>query len=122
MKGGFPELWVKNYDPTDYLLTLFDSIILKDFVKRYKVRFPNALIDLAQILITNITDEFSNTSIQMRTNFNSIHTVEKSMSYLGEAFLIFSVNRFSYTITSSKSAGKKIYCLDTGYYLYVPSP
>ena len=116
MKGGFPELWVKNYDPSDYLSTLFDSIILKDIVKRYKVRFPNALIDLAQIMITNITGEFSTTSIQKLANFNSIHTVEKYISYLEEAFLVFSVPRFSYKITTQKSAGKKIYCYDTGYY------
>jgi len=116
IKGGFPELWVKNYDTVEYLTTLFDSIILKDIVKRYKVRFPNALIDLAQILITNITGEFSNTSIQKLANFNSIHTVEKYIGYLEEAFLIFSLPRFSYKIKEQKSAGKKIYCFDNGYY------
>ncbi|MEI6062115.1 MAG: hypothetical protein WCR72_15540 [Bacteroidota bacterium] len=77
-------------------------------MKRYKACFPNALIDLAQILITNITGEFSTTSIQKLANFNSIHTVEKYISYLEEAFLIFSVPRFSYKITTPKSAGKKI--------------
>jgi predicted AAA+ superfamily ATPase len=116
LKGGFPEVWVKNYNPSEYLSTLFDSIILKDIVKRYRVRFPNALIDLAQILITNIAGEFSNTSIQKLANFSSIHTVEKYISYIEEAFLIFSVPRFSYKITAQKSAGKKIYCYDTGYY------
>jgi len=116
MKGGFPEVWIKSYDPSEYLSTLFDSIILKDIVKRYHVRFPNALTELAQILITNITNEFSNTSIQKIANFSSFHTAAKYLGYLEEAFLIFSIPRFSYKITEQQKASKKIYCYDNGYF------
>jgi predicted AAA+ superfamily ATPase len=116
MKGGFPEVWVKNYDPGEYLSALFDSIILKDIVKRYHVRFPNALTDLAQILITNITGEFSTTSVQKIANFSSIHTAAKYIGYLEEAFLLFSIPRFSYKISEQKKAGMKIYCYDNGYF------
>lgn len=116
MKGGFPEVWIKNYDPTEYLSTLFDSIVLKDIVKRYHVRFPNAITDLAQILITNITCEFSNTSIQKIANFSSFHTLTKYLGYLEEAFLLFSIPRFSYKITVQQKASKKIYCYDNGYF------
>jgi len=115
-KGGFPEVWVKNYDPVEYLATLFDSIILKDIVKRYHVRFPNALTDLAQIMITNISGEFSNTSIQKLAKFNSIHTAAKYLGYLEEAFLLFSIPRFSYKISEQQKAGKKYYCYDNGYF------
>ncbi len=116
VKGGFPEVWVKNYDAVEYLSALFDSIILKDVVKRHHVRFPNALIDLAQILITNIAGEFSNTSILKLANFNSIHTISKYLGYLEEAFLIFSIPRFSWKVAEQRKAGKKIYCYDNGYY------
>jgi hypothetical protein len=115
-KGGFPEVWIKNYDPADYLSSLFDSIILKDIVKRYHVRFPNALIDLAQILITNISGEFSNNSILKLANFSSTHTVAKYLGYLEEAFLIFSIPRFSWKIAEQRKACKKIYCYDNGYF------
>jgi hypothetical protein len=115
-KGGFPEIWVKNYDPVDYLSTLFDSIILKDIVKRYRVRFPNALIDLAQTLITHMTGEFSSTSIQKLARFNSAHTAEKYMGYLEEAFLLFSVPRFSFKVREQQKSGKKIYCYDNGFF------
>lgn len=116
MKGGFPEVWIKNYDPREYLSTLFDSIILKDIVKRYHIRFPNALTELAQILITNVTNEFSNTSIQKIANFSSFHTATKYLGYLEEAFLLFSIPRFSYKITEQQKASKKIYCYDNGYF------
>jgi uncharacterized protein len=115
-KGGFPEVWVKNYDPEEYLSTLFDSIILKDIVRRYRVRFPNALVDLAQIMITHMTGEFSSTSIQKLARFNSLHTAEKYMGYLEEAFLLFTVPRFSYKLREQQKSGKKIYCYDNGYF------
>ena len=116
MKGGFPEVWVKNYDHIQYLSTLFDSIILKDIVMRYHVRYPNALIDLAQTLLTNITGEFSNNAMQKIANFNSSHTVAKYLGYLEEAFLIFSIPLFSYKISEQRKASKKIYCYDNGYF------
>jgi hypothetical protein len=115
-KGGFPEIWVKNYNHVEYLSSLFDSIILKDIVKRYRVRFPTALIDLAQVLITNMTGEFSGKAIQKLANFSSMHTVVKYVGYLEEAFLLFSVPRFSYKMTEQKKTGKKIYCYDNGYF------
>jgi hypothetical protein len=116
IKGGFPEIWVKNYDPVQYLSTLFDSILLKDIVKRYHVRFPNALIDLAQIMITNITGEFSVTSVQKQAQFSSGHTVAKYLGYLEEAFLIFSLPKFSYKVSEQKRAAKKYYSYDNGYF------
>jgi len=115
-KGGFPEVWVKHYDPVDYLSTLFDSIILKDIVKRYRVRFPNALIDLAQTLITHMTGEFNSTSIQKLAKFNSQHTAEKYMGYLEEAFLLFTIPRFSFKLREQQKSGKKVYCYDNGYF------
>ena len=115
-KGGFPEVWVKNYDPVEYLSTLFDSVILKDIVKRHRVRFPNALIDLAQTLITHMTGEFSTTSIQKLAKFNSVHTADKYMGYLEEAFLLFSIPRFSFKIKEQQKSAKKIYCYDNGFF------
>ena len=115
-RGGFPEVWVKNYDPAEYLSTLFDSIILKDIVKRHRVRFPNALIDLAQTMITHMTGEFSSTSLQKLANFNSLHTTEKYMGYLEEAYLLFSIPRFSFKVREQQKSGKKIYCYDNGYF------
>lgn len=116
MKGGFPEVWVKNFDPAEYLAVLFDSIILKDIVKRYHVRFPNVLTDLAQIMITNICGEFSKISIQKLAKFNSPHTTIKYLGFLEEAFILFSIPRFSYKISEQQKSGRKYYCHDNGYF------
>ncbi len=36
--GGYPEPLVKGLDYNDYLSALFDSVIYKDIVKRYRIR------------------------------------------------------------------------------------
>jgi predicted AAA+ superfamily ATPase len=116
-RGGFPEVWVKNYDPAEYLSALFDSIILKDIVKRYRIRHPNALIDLARIMITHLTGEFTSASLQKLANFSSQHTAEKYAGYLEEAFLLFSIPRFSFKVREQVKSAKKIYCYDNGFFL-----
>lgn len=52
-KGGYPEVVVKDLDARSYLTTLFESILFKDIVKRYGVRYAKKLNDLAHYLVTN---------------------------------------------------------------------
>lgn len=99
MKGGFPEVWIKNYNTGEYLSALFDSIILKDIVKRYHVRFPTALTDLAQILITNITGEFSTTSIQKIANgWEWVNTKNFHTSVYSMQKTVLNLRRFPYVL------------------------
>jgi predicted AAA+ superfamily ATPase len=115
-RGGFPEIYIKNYDPAEYLSILFDSIILKDILKRYRLHFPNALVNLAKVMITNMTGEFTLNSISRLANISSIKTTMKYIGYLEEAFLLFSVPRFSYKALEQVKSGKKIYCYDNGFF------
>jgi hypothetical protein len=43
IEDGFPEVIVKNLNSEEYLGILFDSILFKDVVKRYKVRFSSEI-------------------------------------------------------------------------------
>jgi len=60
----FPEVVVKGYDYA-YLQTLFDSIILKDVVKRYNVRYTDDLYNLATYLILSFSNEVSYTKLKL---------------------------------------------------------
>jgi len=42
-------------------------------------------------------------------------TVQKYLGYLEEAFLFFSLSRFSFKVREQVAANKKIYCTDTGF-------
>jgi predicted AAA+ superfamily ATPase len=114
-QGGFPELLIKNLNAREYLGTLFDSIVYKDIVKRFNIRFAQGLDDLAVYLLSNVAQEYSYTTLSRLTRCRSVHTVQKYLGYLEEAYIFFSVPRFSYKFRKQVSANKKIYCIDNGF-------
>ena len=114
LQGGYPEPRLKNLNQKEYLRTLLSSIIFKDIVKRYKIRFPQGIEDLAAYLLSNISKEFSYNSLARVTRCKSVHTVEKYEKYLEEAFLFFTIRRFSFKLKDQIGANKKIYCIDNG--------
>lgn len=113
--GGYPEPSLKSLDYRDYLSTLFNSIIYKDIVKRFKVRFPQSIEDLANYLISNLTREFSYNTLSKITKCKSVHTIEKYLDYLEESFILFKLNKFSFKIREQISSNKKVYCIDNGF-------
>jgi len=113
--GGYPEPLIKNIDYKDYLSTLFNSIIYKDIVKRHKIRFAQGIEDLAFYLMSNIANEYSYTALSKMTKIQSVHTIEKYINYLEEAFIFFSLKKFSYKLKEQITSNKKIYCIDNGF-------
>lgn len=113
-KGGYPEILTKDIDSKNYITALFESILFKDIVKRYNVRYSKKLYDLGFYLITNHSTEFSYTRLKNTIEFRSVHTVENYMNYLNEAFLIFTADRFSYKVKEQMRSPKKVYAYDTG--------
>ncbi|HIH10270.1 MAG TPA: ATP-binding protein [Candidatus Diapherotrites archaeon] len=113
--GGYPEPLVKSIDRKNYLSTLFSSIIYKDIVKRYGIRKPQAIEDLAEFLLSNVGNEYSYQRLSEFTKSRSPHTTQKYVGYLEEAFLLFSLRRFSYKTREQLTANKKIYAIDTGF-------
>src|SRR3989338_8255604 len=113
--GGYPEPLIKNIDYRDYLSTLFNSIIYKDIIKRYKIRFPQGVENIAYYLLSNIANEYSYTNLSKMTQIKSVHTLQKYLSYLEEAFIFFSVKRFSNKLKEQITFNQKIYCIDNGF-------
>lgn len=113
--GGYPEPLFKNMDYREYLSTLFSSIIYKDIVKRFRIRFVQAIEDLAVYLISNTAQEFSYNTLSRVTKCKSVHTVQKYLGYLEESFIFFKIDRFSFKVREQIASNKKIYCIDTGF-------
>ena len=113
--GGFPELLTTAIDKKEYLLRLFDAVVYKDILRRYRVRSPQGLGGLAQYLCSNVAGEYSVHRLSQVTGCRSDQTVRKYLEYLQEAFLFFSVPRFSYKVKEQQQANKKIYCIDNGF-------
>ncbi|RLJ01944.1 MAG: hypothetical protein DRP11_03670 [Candidatus Aenigmatarchaeota archaeon] len=112
-KGGFPEYLVENLS-SDYLRTLFDSIIYSDIVKRWKVRYPTKIEDVARYLLSTFSREYSATKLKNILGLRSTFTVLNYIKYIEEAFLLFSLERFSFKQKEFLKAPKKVYSVDLG--------
>ncbi len=113
--GGYPEPAMKGLEYKAYLSTLYDSILYKDIVQRYDLRSGKVVSDLALYLLSNIATEYSYHSLTKVLNFKSSHTIKKYLNYLEEAFIFFSISKFSYKVREQISSNKKIYCFDNGF-------
>jgi len=114
-QGGFPEVAAGKLDAKSYLGTLFDAILLKDVVRRFRVRFTRQIYDLAQYLVANFAVEFSYSSLRKALELRSTATVEKYVHYLEEAYLVFVLSRFSFKLKEQLKAPKKAYFVDNGF-------
>lgn len=115
VKGGFPEIVVSNVDPKDYLSVLFDSLLFKDVVQRHKVKFGTAISNLGSHLINNFANLYSLRAIQRALNVKSVTTIEKYTSYLEEAYLLFSLLRYSPQSLQRIKSPRKVYVVDSGF-------
>ncbi len=113
--GGYPEVILKNINLKDYLELLYDSVIYKDILQRYKIRKEFAISNIANHLISNIGTEFSFRTLAKITEIKSIATLNRYLGYLSNSFLLFSVQRYSFKSKDILSHPGKIYSYDNGY-------
>jgi predicted AAA+ superfamily ATPase len=111
--GGYPETITKNINPKQYLTLLFDATIYKDIIKRHNIRKGPDIERLATYLLANLATETSYLALSKATNIKSSITTQKYCNLLEEAYLIFSITRFSYK-TKQPTQNRKFYCYDNG--------
>lgn len=115
INGGFPEVVVHRLNAKDYLSVLYDSVLFKDVVKRHKVKFSSHIGNLGSHLINNFANLYSLRRLQETLGLKSVATTEKYTRYLEEAYLIFSLLRFSAQSTQRIKSPKKVYAVDNGF-------
>jgi uncharacterized protein len=113
--GGYPEVVTKGVDPRGYLDVLFDAVLFKDVVKRHKVRFSEQIDNLGSYLINNISGQYGPKKLANVLGFKSQVTLENYLGYLNEAYLIFSLKRYSTKAGMRLRSPKKTYVVDNGF-------
>jgi len=108
--GGFPE-YVK-YQDTDYLHSLYDSIIYRDIVARYKIPNTKPLRELVFYLASNCSKEMTFNSLRKLLDLGSATTVSEYCTYLENSYLCFFVNRYSESVKKQMQSPKKVYFID----------
>jgi len=113
--GGFPkivltdDIEIKKAELKSY----FDSILLRDILARYKLDNFLKLEQLAILLLSNISNLISINKLKNLLNI-SFDTIEKYIEYLQNAFLIFTIKKFDWSLKKQMVNPKKIYSIDTG--------
>jgi predicted AAA+ superfamily ATPase len=115
LNGGFPEIILNPSVLKNYLSSLFDSVLLKDIMKRFKIRQSQQLYDLSNYLLTNYTNPYSYNQLKTDLNFNSVATVQKFVGYLEEPYLFLNLTRYATKIKTQQKSPKKSYIIDNGF-------
>jgi predicted AAA+ superfamily ATPase len=113
-QGGYPEPLLKKIDRRDYLRTLLHSTLYKDIVKRFRIRSVQGIEDLTLYLMSNLARECSFNVLSRVTRCRSVHTVDRYVHHLLEAYLFFLIPRFSFKVKDQTGRNKKVYCTDNG--------
>ncbi len=113
-RGGYPEIIVKNIDHVTYLKTHVKSVIFKDIVRRYNIRYSSELYELSKFLFSNFSTELSLNKIGNMLEIGSVHTVKKYLDYLEEAYLFIKIPRYSFKHKEIIKIPNKRYTIDNG--------
>lgn len=117
-RGGFPAIHVAEYDDeTAYMKIndIYDSIVLRDVVERYKIRNVELLNRIMRYIMDNVGNTFSakNISDYFKSEFRKvdINTVYNYIAALESSFILNKVQRYDLL-------GKEILKTQEKYYLY----
>ena len=111
--GGFP-LVLKN-DDLDLSRQYFEDILNKDILYRYKIKESKELKDLALFLLSDIGGIYSYSTLKQVTGLKSLSTIKNYVDYLKNVFLMYSVDKFDYSLKKQKISTSKIYSQDNSF-------
>jgi len=119
--GGFPlALMVRDSkeSETAVLEGIYNTVVLKDIVQRYKVRNQQMLERISQFLMRNIGSRISvksirdyMTSSKIKVNFE---TVDSYLGYLEESLAFYRVKRYNMKAKEELVINDKFYLSDLG--------
>lgn len=111
-EGGFPEFL--KYGDAEFLKRIYDDILYRDLIVRFKIRETKAFKQLASYLFTNLAKEVSYNSLKGSLGFKSVTSVKNYMEFMQECFLIFELPRYDHSLKKQMVTGKKVYVIDNG--------
>lgn len=117
--GGFPKVVLTDdaMIQNELLSQCFSDILTKDIVERHNITDVGKLKNMAFFYVSNIAHTFSFNNINKIKDFAlSLDSIHRFSQYLEEAFLLYSIKRFSYSLKNQMQAYRKNYIIDTGFY------
>lgn len=118
--GGIPfTLALDKKDKLTYLNDIFNAILYKDLLERYKIRDIDLLKRLIVYIIDNVGNPFSSNSISKFLKHEKINvshlTIQNYLNYLENTCLIIKVPRYDITGKKILTVQEKYYLVDQGF-------
>ena len=119
--GGMP--FLSNFSGDDsaknqYLMDIYNSVVLKDVVKRNNIRDVDTLERIVAYAFANIGHIFSATSLskyfKSENRKISHDTILNYLKFCADAFLIYKINRYDLEGKKIVTVNEKYYCADHG--------
>ena len=110
--GGFPEFI--RFERIQILQQLLSDILSRDIAVRNNIRNVSQLNELIIFLLANTGKPFSLNGLQKSFQFGSVNTVKDFISYFEDAYLVFTIPKFAYSLKKQATNPKKTYAIDTG--------
>lgn len=110
--GGFPEYLKK--DSQEILSTLVNDILDRDIFIRHGLKNTETYRQITTYLYSNIGKEVSFNNLKNIFRIGSPTSVMDFFGYLRDAYLLFLVPRFDYSLKVQAVNPKKVYGIDTG--------
>lgn len=110
--GGFPEI-VTSKNKKE-LQQLYQDILIKDLIVRFKIRETKVFREIALYLLSNIAGPMSFNNVRAMVGVKSVTTVKSYVDFFEEAYLFFSLFKFDYSIKKQIINDRKVYAVDTG--------
>ncbi len=113
LQGGFPKVFFQEKDfKTKLLDQYFNDILFKDIIDRHNLNSKKTS-EFIKYLMTNITGFVSLRNVRNSLGL-SYEAIKDYLSYTNEAFLLFTIDHFAYSMKEQKSRASKVYCIDNG--------
>lgn len=119
--GGMPgNLAFTNLnDKLNYLRSVYETILLRDLVDKYKIRNKNEFYNVSQYMLDNIGNLLSPNNICNVLNHNNSKitrkTIEKYISYFENSFLFYKAKRYDLKGKKYLVNNDKYYLVDIGF-------
>ncbi len=108
--GGIPDY--VNFEQKEYLNDLYDGILYRDVIVRYKIGKEHALKTLVYYLASHIGKDVSFNKLKTLLKLSNAATVADYCYYLEMSYLCFFISRYSHSLKVQAHYGKKQYFID----------
>lgn len=108
--GGIPEYVAEQHK--EYLHTLYESILYRDIIVRYRINHPQVIKELTYYLASNMGKEMTFNAARKMLGVSSPSTISDYCHYLQNSYLCYFLNRYAHSLKKQMQYSKKIYFND----------